>query len=1653
MHKIKTLLMFVLPLLLVLGYSYSVVGLEKPPDIKTAAQLTPNISEPEPHVDIEVHEDGFVPAVGNEANNLSFEIERVSAKVAPESVNNVKHKGVKSSILAEGFEGGVIPPTGWSVIVNNPYTWYASTSAYEGTYSAQCDYDDTYSGTQDEWMVSPVMDFTMYSGSDLRLEFAWMASYYWSVDPYNNYNLEVWISTDGGTNFSTMLWSEDGEGVFTNWTWYTENISLTAYAAETNVALGFRYYGYDGAQGNFDAISVNDDPPPTGRCCYGEPTAPSCADMMEADCEATGEMLSWDADLNCTDNPCPAAGPGDNCNNPLLLTVPADLPYTDANEYTCGRGDDYGSADMCYTYGYGDGEDIVYEMTVTAETDVIMTMNPKGATWTYVEVRTECPPPNGTCMFYFRSTAGDPYNSGVQTLPAGTYYIIVDTWPDPYCLDDFDLTIEEFTGGGEGDNCDTPIEVKVPGDLPYNDIGNYTCGRLNDYDATCLGYYDGGEDIIYWLDVDVETMIDITMDPKTTNYTGMSVDETCPAGGEGECIAYATVGYSGGILQILGLTLAPGSYYIMIDTWPSPDCIPEFDLHISENTGLGRCCYGDPGAPSCDDLTEGDCDATGSMLSWDMGLNCTDNPCPVLSLGDNCSVPIELKIPEDLTFEDNNYTCGRLDDYDATCMGSYDGGEDIIYSFDVDTETKLVLTLDPMGTTYTGMGISDVCPLDATTCIAYAYNSSSGTYQMEVTLTPGYYYLMIDTYPSPDCIPEFYLKIEEDTCTPPPNDHCEDVTPVALPMETLVTINGDNTCSSGDDCTLLSDNGHAWEAFTITEKADIVMDYCGTTPAFELIYRVLADACPCDAGSGELIFGETDWDLCGDGNVTVYFSAVEPGTYYIPVLSSHPDYPSYYYEGPYTINLYATTWIPHYCEAYSTSCFEYIENVNCGGIDNTSDCENYADFTAQVAYMAYEGDYPITVTIGNAYSSDYVMVWCDWNQDFDFEDAGEQIAITGNPGYGPMTGTVTPPADAVAGMTRMRVRLNDGSDPGPCGSTSYGEVEDYSIFVGGTPSTLTMDPDPVDFGTVPEGSTGTLPWTLGAVGDFDINFSIEVEYMKFASRPGGNSMLTNIKPDKLPPDNSPAPDPNPNVTKQGGDNIGSAVAITMPYSNTGTTVGYTNDYDEVCPYSGSTAPDVVYSYTPSSDEALDVDMYGSSYDTKIYIYENDVSTLVACNDDYYSDYTSALFDVPISAGNTYYIVIDGYGTYAGDYVINADAGPLFVFECPPGATSESEACGDDTNGGCNSTPAVFEPINCGDTVCGTAWADGTTRDTDWFLFEMFQTGPITITGQANFPVIFGFVDTADCNLASALDPYALGNPGDIVSASRTAGPGIYWAFVANQTWDNVMPCGTTNDYWMTLECEAGTAPILWLDPVPDNGTIPSNGTFEVALNYDCTGMSQGMHYANLVVHHTGAKGVDICPAQIMVGGGNEIVTIDPNPMSAAMAYTLGDSAHVVIRLGGEFADGGHTVDEVDGGTIMINGVAPESVEILPSHSDFTGEVFEMLIKGSDFLGTYPLFWDTDTYTYSVTGDWLAGGSFQQDGEVVVVGHRSGDANFDHVINIFDATYIISYLYLGGPSPLPIIETGDADANGAINLLDVTRIISFLYLNGPAPSHQ
>ncbi len=66
---------------------------------------------------------------------------------------------------------------------------------------------------------------------------------------------------------------------------------------------------------------------------------------------------------------------------------------------------------------------------------------------------------------------------------------------------------------------------------------------------------------------------------------------------------------------------------------------------------------------------------------------------------------------------------------------------------------------------------------------------------------------------------------------------------------------------------------------------------------------------------------------------------------------------------------------------------------------------------------------------------------------------------------------------------------------------------------------------------------------------------------------------------------------------------------------------------------------------------------------------------------------------------------------------------------------EPELCGDDLNGGCNSTPPVFTEIVNGDIIHGMAWAfddgGGGTRDTDWYRLVLDGSDDVDMDGMVD----------------------------------------------------------------------------------------------------------------------------------------------------------------------------------------------------------------------------------------------------------------------------------------------------------------------------------
>ncbi|RLS93274.1 MAG: hypothetical protein DWI11_07360 [Planctomycetota bacterium] len=260
-----------------------------------------------------------------------------------------------------------------------------------------------------------------------------------------------------------------------------------------------------------------------------------------------------------------------------------------------------------------------------------------------------------------------------------------------------------------------------------------------------------------------------------------------------------------------------------------------------------------------------------------------------------------------------------------------------------------------------------------------------------------------------------------------------------------------------------------------------------------------------------------------------------------------------------------------------------------------------------------------------------------------------------------------------------------------------------------------------------------------------------------------------------------------------------------------------------------------------------------AFDSKIAIYDmgtspstfdyNTLNTaMVACNDDgsstcYMTGGTTAYAsDLSITAavGHTYLVRVGGFAA--------ADAGAGTVtFSVPvpcvlPSATgSETEACGTDSNGGCDAagTTASAQAITLGSSIGGTFWADAGVRDVDWY----------TVTVAAD--------TTATLNLYSASNAIAFIFPGDPCSplgaiasgsgscpsvATGCLSPGIYSIAVATANFtDNPCGNGVFNNYVLATSGAPAVCPIVsevCTNPV-DNVVSQNNGTVITNYGFNC----------------------------------------------------------------------------------------------------------------------------------------------------------------------------------------------------------------------------
>ena len=140
-----------------------------------------------------------------------------------------------------------------------------------------------------------------------------------------------------------------------------------------------------------------------------------------------------------------------------------------------------------------------------------------------------------------------------------------------------------------------------------------------------------------------------------------------------------------------------------------------------------------------------------------------------------------------------------------------------------------------------------------------------------------------------------------------------------------------------------------------------------------------------------------------------------------------------------------------YCASKGNSTSdEKIGKVVFGTINNTSTgTAGYENFTTQIANVNKGTAYTITITpkwTSTSYNEGYA-VFIDYNGDGDFADSGETAFTKTASKTNPVSGSITIPASALTGNTRMRVSMKYNGIPTSCETFSYGQVEDYTLNI------------------------------------------------------------------------------------------------------------------------------------------------------------------------------------------------------------------------------------------------------------------------------------------------------------------------------------------------------------------------------------------------------------------------------------------------------------------------------------------------------------------------------------------------------------------------------------------------------------------------------
>jgi len=573
--------------------------------------------------------------------------------------------------------------------------------------------------------------------------------------------------------------------------------------------------------------------------------------------------------------------------------------------------------------------------------------------------------------------------------------------------------------------------------------------------------------------------------------------------------------------------------------------------------------------------------------------------------------------------------------------------------------------------------------------------------------------------------------------------------------------------------------------------------------------------------------------------------------------------------------------------------------------------------------MAPGTSYPLTVTNGDPqWTADLFAAWIDLNNDKVF-DASEQVA-TGS-GVGPYSGSISV---AAAGTYRMRLRIVDGSvNPmSPCGTVSYGSVQDYTLSVAvqtaptvsgntvsgaaGSTVAVTATVTPVAGHPIASVSANMASVGGGALALFDDGThgdggAGDGLYGNLYTIPGATAPASYNVPISAT-DNQPQTGTGTahiNVVYP-GDECSTAIAVapgTIPFDSTGPDTS-TSVPNTTC---STMTFDKWFAYTPAVNGSMTVaTCAGTTADTMLALY-SDCSTSIACLDDGCGAGLESTITTCVTGGQTYFVRVGGWNgaRWAGTWNLSFNPGtaPIFTANNTCVAQGVPAVITATVSGlGCPAQTVVSAVAN--DTLLGgagnvalndaNASPDAVPAD---LTFSGFSANVSVPPGVYNVPITFNFsgagavTHNASVTVAAYADPAgatpegdACGNyASDPVNGGCNFTPVVYGAANLCTDYTGDAANSTTNrdlDWWQFSVPAADTVTI--------SGQTKFHDPLLLVVSPDCAFTTYGA---------AGIGCVDFSFTATLPAAGNYIFIIAPaNYLDAASA--CGTSANYHFRI-------------------------------------------------------------------------------------------------------------------------------------------------------------